>query len=182
MRNQLTKWRPRLGVPVCADEEFPRRSIGAVEFELMRPVIRQTTVQIFEQADEIEQRRDIRIRLAVVVAEEALVIADQARVCIRGDDLIVARESSRSREFHGPVIAPGMSKTSYRRISARFVLGRLAMSPSSGIEQKIMVTVIKGPILDNVHLGAIDASRSQNKILYNFVIETGRPFIHCLRS
>src|SRR5438552_9323734 len=129
-----------MSLPGASAEDFPRRPIGAGQFELMLPVIRQTTVEVFEQTDKIEQRRDIRIRLAIIVAEEAFVIADQARVCVRGDDLIVARESSGSREFDGPVVAPGMSKTSYRRIGARFVLGGLAMSPASGIEQKIMVT------------------------------------------
>ena len=61
-----------------ADQKFERRAIAAVKLELMRTIVWQPAIGVLKQADEIEQRSDVRIRLAVVVAEQAFVVTDQA--------------------------------------------------------------------------------------------------------
>src|SRR5213078_3048339 len=74
VRNQLVERRTGLHVEVSANEKLPRSPIAAVELELMRTIIRQTSVGVIEQALKIEQRSNVRVRLSVVVAEQAFVI------------------------------------------------------------------------------------------------------------
>src|SRR5690349_13174297 len=65
----------------------------------MRPIVRQATISVVEQALQVEQRSDVRVRLPVVVTEETFVVTDQAREHIRGDELEVIRKSLRSGEL-----------------------------------------------------------------------------------
>src|SRR6185436_20166006 len=91
VRNQLVKRSAGLHVKVSANEKLKRSPIAAVELELVRTIIRQTSVGVIEQALQIEQRSDVRVRLPVVVTEEALVVTGQAREYVRSDELIVVR-------------------------------------------------------------------------------------------
>src|SRR6185369_12595122 len=81
------------------DQHFPRRAIAAVEFELVRTIVRQTSVSVREQALKVEQRSDVRVRLSVVVTEEALVVSNQAREHVRSDKLEVIRKSLVRRDL-----------------------------------------------------------------------------------
>src|SRR5689334_15937978 len=100
MRNQLVERHTGLRIEVSTKEKFPWRAIAAVELELMRPIVWQTSVSVVEQALEVEQRSDVRVRLPVVVTEEAFVVTDQARVHIGSDELEVVRKSLRRRELN----------------------------------------------------------------------------------
>src|ERR1044072_833984 len=93
MRKQSVERHTGLCIEVSANEEFPWRTIAAVELELVRPIVRQTSVSVVEQALEVEQRSDVRVRLPVVVTEETFVVTDQAREHVRSDELEVIRKS-----------------------------------------------------------------------------------------
>src|SRR5689334_13545659 len=110
MRNQPIERHTGLRIEVSANEEFPWRAIAAVKLELMRPIVRQTSVSVVEQALEVEQRSDVRVRLPVVVTEEAFVVTDQARVHIRSDELEVIRKSLRGGELDCAIEALGATK------------------------------------------------------------------------
>src|SRR6185295_3608176 len=99
MRNQTVEGHARLRIEVSADQEFERRAIAAVELELVRTIVRQTSVGVIEQALQVEQRSDVRVRLPVVVSKQALVVSDQARVHVGSDELEVMRKSLRSAEL-----------------------------------------------------------------------------------
>src|SRR5215203_6195037 len=105
MRNQLVERYTGLCIKVPTNEEFEWSPVAAVELELVRPIIRQTSVSIREQALEVEQRSDVRVRLPVVVTEEAFVVTDQAREHVGSDELEIVRESLRSGELDTPVKA-----------------------------------------------------------------------------
>src|SRR6185295_3153421 len=93
VRNQLVERRTRLHVEVAAQHKLERELIGAVELELMRTIIRQTSVGVIEQALKVEQRSDVRIRLTVVVTEQAFIVTSQAGVHVRRDHLPVIGEA-----------------------------------------------------------------------------------------
>src|SRR5688572_239888 len=76
----------------------------------MRTIIRETAVETVEQADQIEQRSDVRVRLAVVVTEEAFVITDQAGINVGSDELVVVRKALRGREFQRAVVTTSGTK------------------------------------------------------------------------
>src|SRR5678810_1280076 len=99
MRNQSVERHTGLRIEVSTEEKFPWRAIAAVELELMRPIVRQTSVSVVEQALEVEQRSDVRVRLPVVVTEETFVVTDQAREHVGSDELAVIRKSLRSGEL-----------------------------------------------------------------------------------
>ena len=79
MWDQLIEGRPRLDVEVPADHHFERRLVRTIQLELVRPVIRQPPVGVRQQAHQVKQGRDVRVRLAVVVAEQTFVISREAR-------------------------------------------------------------------------------------------------------
>src|ERR1043165_323064 len=110
MRNQLVERHTGLRIEVSTEEEFPWRAIAAVELELVRPIVRQASVSVVEQALKVEQRSDVRVRLPIVVTEEAFVVTDQAREHIGSDELEVIRESLRSGELDGAIEALGATK------------------------------------------------------------------------
>src|SRR6187455_2332136 len=103
MRNQLVERYTGLRVEVSTNEEFPWRAIAAVELELVRPIVRQTSVGVGEQALKVEQRSDVRVRLPVVVTEQAFVVSDQAREHVGSDELEVIRKSLRGAELDGAI-------------------------------------------------------------------------------
>jgi hypothetical protein len=81
-----------------------------LNFELVRTIIRQTSIGVVEQALKIEQRSDVRVRLPVIVTEQAFVITGQARVNVRSDELIVVRKSFRGSELNCAVETLGAAK------------------------------------------------------------------------
>ena len=115
VRNQLIERSAGLDIEVSADQKLPRCPVAAVELELMRTIIRQTSVGVIEQALKIEQRSDVRIRLAVIVTEQAFVVADQARVNVRSDELIVVRKSLRGSELDCAVETLGAAEAARQR-------------------------------------------------------------------
>src|SRR5262249_50275794 len=93
MRDQRVERNTGLCTERHTRHKFHRPLIAAVKLELRGSVVREPSVETIEKADEIEQRSDVRVRLPVVVTEEALVVSDQARVHIGSNKLIVVRET-----------------------------------------------------------------------------------------
>src|ERR1041385_2036077 len=120
MRNQLVERHTGLRIEVSTEEEFPWRAIAAVELELVRPIVGQTSVSIVEQALKVEQRSDVRVRLPVVVTEQAFVVTDQAREHVGSDELEGIRKSLRSSELNCAVEALSTTEAlrSTRRIGS----------------------------------------------------------------
>src|SRR4029079_2389329 len=79
VRNQLVVRNTGLGVEVAGNDQLPRGAVTAVELENVRPIVRQTSVQVRQEADQVEQRSDVRVRLPVVVSEQTFVVTNQAR-------------------------------------------------------------------------------------------------------
>ena len=52
MRNQLVERNTGLRIEVSANEEFPWRAIAAVELELVRTIVRQTSVSVSRASSE----------------------------------------------------------------------------------------------------------------------------------
>src|SRR5262245_40569866 len=103
MRYQLVERRTGLDVEVPAHEKFPRGAVAAIELELMRPIVGQTSVSVIEQALEIEQRSDVRVRLPVVITEQTFVVTGQTRVNVRSQHLPVLGESLGRGELDGAI-------------------------------------------------------------------------------
>src|ERR1041384_3370525 len=103
MRDQSVERHTGLRIEVPADEKLEWSAIAAVKLELVRPIVGQTSVSVGEQALKVEQRSDVRVRLPVVVTEEAFVVTDQAREYVRRDKLEVIRKSLRSRKLDSTI-------------------------------------------------------------------------------
>src|SRR6185369_4972917 len=110
MRYQLVERNTRLNVEVARKDKPPGRLVSAVKLELVRTIIRKPAVDIVKQADKIEQRSDVRISLAVVVAEEAFVVADQAREHVRHLECVVFRKPFVKREFETAIVSASTTK------------------------------------------------------------------------
>src|SRR6185503_16921911 len=108
--NQHVERNTRLRIKVAGNDKLPRRLVTAVELKDVRPIIRQASIKSIEQADQVEQRGDVRVRLSVVVAEQAFVVTDQARVHIRSDELIVVRKTLRSGELNCAIVTTSWSE------------------------------------------------------------------------
>src|SRR5690242_389265 len=147
MRNQLVERHTGLSVEVSAEQKFPRSAIAAVELELVRPIVRQATVRVIEQALKVEQRSDVRIRLPVVVSEQAFVVTDQAREHVGSDELEVIRKSLRSGELDTTVETLSASKalrsTAGSRISIASIFFSRPRSDSARVENEVGVTIIE---------------------------------------
>src|SRR5678816_3745921 len=76
----------------------------------IRDSVWQTSVSVGEQALEVEQRSDVRVRLPVIVTEQAFVVTDQAREHVGSDELEVIRKSLRGGELDGAVETLSASK------------------------------------------------------------------------
>src|SRR5262245_16780385 len=85
VRYQRIEGSAGLNVVIAADQQPPRSSITAVELELVRTIVRQPAISVVQQALQIEQRSDVRISLAIIVAEQAFVVAGETRVNVRSD-------------------------------------------------------------------------------------------------
>src|SRR5215213_109971 len=147
MRNQLVERHTGLSVEVSAEQKFPRGAIAAVELELVRPIVRQATVGVGEQALEVEQRSDVRVRLPVVITEKAFVVTDQAREHVRSDELEVIRKSLRGGELDCAVETLSASKAlrsaTSRRVTTAGIFFSRAGSNAARVEDEVGVAVIE---------------------------------------
>src|SRR5215217_5931183 len=147
MRNQLVERHTGLRVEVSADQKLPRSAIAAVELELVRPIIRQASVGVSEQALKIEQRSDVRVRLPVIVTEQAFVVTDQAREHVGSDELEVIRKSLRSGELDCAVETLSASKAlrgaTSGRITSAGVFFSGACANAARVEDEVGVAVIE---------------------------------------
>src|ERR1051325_10557196 len=145
MRNQSVERHTGLRIEVSTEEEFPWRAIAAVELELVRPIVGQTSVSVVEQALKVEQRSDVRVRLPVVITEEAFVVTDQARVHIGSDELEVIRKSLRGGELDCAVEPLSAAKARGSRArppgASRFFSG--ARSETARVEDEVGVAIIE---------------------------------------
>src|SRR6185369_4376745 len=115
----------------------------AVELELVRTIIRQPSVRVSKQADQVEQRSDVRIGLTVVITEQSFVVSDQARIRVRSDELIVVGESLRCRELETTIVATCRSEATDRRITASLIFRRFAITAATRVEEEVVIAVIK---------------------------------------
>src|ERR1700675_1742382 len=86
----------------------------------MRTIIWQTSIGVVEQALQIEQRSDVRVRLPVVVTEQAFVVTGQAREYVGSDKLVVVGEPLRSRKLNCAVKTLGSAEAARRATGAAF--------------------------------------------------------------
>src|SRR4029079_11395659 len=147
MRNQLVERHTGLCVEVSADQKLPRGAIAAVELELVRPIIWQAAVGVIEQALKVEQRSDVRVRLPVIVTEQAFVVTDQAREHVGSDELEVICKSLRSGELDCAVetlsAAKALRSTTMRQVTSAGVFFSRAWSEPARVEDEVGVAVIE---------------------------------------
>src|SRR6476646_8424939 len=151
----------------------------------MRPIVWQTSVSILEQALKVEQRSDVRIRLPVIVTEQAFVVTDQAREHVRRDELEVIRKSLRSSELNCSVKALGASET-LRSAARRWVTSAGILFSGAGpnatrVEDEIRVAIVERTIFDDVNVRAIDTARTDRDVVADLIFETGSVFTKALR-
>src|SRR6185369_6568150 len=122
----------------------------------MRTVIRKTSIHTVQKADQIEQRSDVWIRLAIVITEQAFVVPDQARIYIRSIERKIVRESSIKCKFKSSVKATCTTEAAHPWVAASLIFGvAVRTSDAAGsdrlsrIEQEVAVAVIKRTIFDN---------------------------------
>src|SRR5437660_2152672 len=115
-------------------------------------------VGVLEQADEVEERRDVRVGLPVVVAEQALVVAGQAGEDVRRDQLPVLAEALGGGELERAVVAARVAEATDGRVAAGLVFRRLAAAAAAGVEDEVGVAVVERAVLDDVDLVAVDAA------------------------
>src|SRR6185369_7137 len=147
MRNQSVERHAGLRIEVSADQEFERRAIAAVELELVRTIVRQTSVGISEQALKVEQRSDVRVRLPVVVTEQAFVVSDQARVHVGSDELEVIRKSLRCCELNCAIetlsAAEALRSTRHTGIASASCFFSGSRANAARVEDEIGVAVVE---------------------------------------
>src|SRR2546421_4455938 len=148
----------------------------------MRTIIRQTSIGVIEQALQVEQRSDVRVRLPVVVAEQAFVVTGQAREYVGSDELIIVRKALRRRNLDGAVKTLSSAETA-RRTGGAFTRCSLSCARlvASRIEDEVGVAVIKRSILDHISHVTIDSSTSDGQILGDLIFKTHRSFANALR-
>src|SRR2546421_12350841 len=123
----------------------------------MRTIARQPAVGVLEQADEIEQRGDVRIALTVVIAEQTFVVAYQAGEHIRRNQLPVVRETLGRSQLNSAIVAARMAETSNVGKAAGHVFsGCLTTCPTtSWVEDEVRVAIVERTVLDHVLLSAV---------------------------
>src|SRR5678816_1805512 len=113
----------------------------------IRDSVWQTSVSVGEQALKVEQRSDVRVRLPVVVTEQAFVVTDQAREHVRSDELEVIRKSLRGAELDCAVetlsTAKALRSTASGWITSTGVFFSGAWSEPARVEDEVGVAVIE---------------------------------------
>src|SRR6185369_407515 len=154
MRNQSVKRHAGLRIEVTADQEFERRAIAAVELELVRPIVRQTSVGVGEQALKVEQRSDVRVRLPVVVTEQAFVVSNQAREHVRSDELEVIRKSLGGAELDSTIetlsTAKALRSTRNAGIAGASCFFSGARADAARVEDEVGVAIIERTVFNDV--------------------------------
>src|SRR5678816_656083 len=104
----------------------------------IRDSVWQTSVSVGEQALKVEQRSDVRVRLPVIVTEQAFVVTDQAREHVGSDELEIIRKSLRGGELDCAVETLSASKTlrsaTSRRVSGAGVFFSGARTDTARVE------------------------------------------------
>ena len=149
----------------------------------MRTIVWQTSISIGEQALEVEQRSDVRVRLPVVITEEAFVITDQAREHVGSDKLEVIRKSLIRRELDCPVKTLRATKA-LRRAGNRWIAGAGcffsgARSDTAGVEDEVGIAIVERTVFDDVNHRAINTASSENYIAADFILEAGSDTHEC---
>src|SRR4051812_14531724 len=75
-----------------------------IHFELMRSILRQRTVAIGEELNQVELRRDIGVDLTIIGREQAGIIATRDRVGVIALDVQIVREPPAGTELDGLII------------------------------------------------------------------------------
>src|SRR5205085_4228295 len=134
----------------CADQQLERCAIATVHLELMRTIIRKPPISVVKQTDQVEQRSDVRVRLSVVIAEQAFVVTDQARVDVRTNHLPVVGESLGSGKLNCAVIAARRTKASCRGrptgSGTSKVLGGETMggiTSAARVEEEVVISIVE---------------------------------------
>src|SRR5437868_3606862 len=113
----------------------------------MRPIVGQTSVSIFEQALEVEQRSDVRVRLPIVVTEEAFIVTGQAREHVRSDELEVVRKPLRGCELDSSVETLSATKAlrsaASRRITSTGCFFSGAWGQTARVEDEVGVAIVE---------------------------------------
>src|SRR5689334_23933058 len=145
MRNQSVERHAVLRIEVSADQRFERRAIAAVELELVRPIVRQASVNVVEQALKVEQRSDVRVRLPVVVTEQAFVVTDQAREHVGSDELEVIRKPLRRRELNRAIetLSAAEALRSVARTTRAGCFFSGARTQTARVEDEVGVTIVE---------------------------------------
>src|SRR5881394_191787 len=142
----------------------------------MRTIVRQTSVGVIKQALKIEQRSDVRIRLTVVVTEQAFIVTSQAGEHVRTDELPVIGEALGRGDFKRAIETLRASETTRQTAGSRvaFASGALgrARLVAARIEDKVGVAVIERAVFYDVPFVAINPAEAQRQILGNFVLNT----------
>src|SRR4030095_9861403 len=186
MRDQGVERNTRLNVEVTRYNESPRSLVSTVELELVRTIVRKTSVRVSQQARQVEQRCDVRVCLAVVIAEEAFVVTDQARENIRRHERVVVCEPSTKREFQTAIETSSTAKA-LMEINAGLILGvsvyttRSRRKRLARIEQEVCITVIERTVFDNRSLCTVDTASSEREIAHELMLESGGKFVDRLR-
>src|SRR5688572_11381255 len=129
----------------------------------MRPVIRKPSVQTVQQADEVEQRSDVRVSLAVVVTEQAFVVTDQARVGVRSDELIVVRETLVSSELECAIVPSSAAERAEAKLNGQTIGQAFAR-----VEDEVIVSIIKRAVFDDRSLRAVNTTGTNREVAGNF--------------
>src|ERR1043165_4693 len=187
MWNQSVERHTGLRIEVPADEKLEWSAIAAVELELVRPIVRQTSVSVGEQALKVEQRSDVRVRLPVVITEEAFVVSNQAREHVRSNELEIVRKSLRCGELDSAIETLSASKALRRArrigrwITSTGIFFSCARSDTTRIEDEVGVTVVERTVFDNVDHGAVSAPSAEHHVAANFKLGASRVLTNALR-
>src|SRR5688572_15125359 len=153
----------------------------------MRPIVRQTSVKVRQQANEVEQRSDIRIRLTVIVAEETFVVTGQARKYVGSGERIIVRKALVRRKFESTVEPTCTTKATDCRIVTSQVFGVAEWTTSrwrkgfTRVEDEVSCSIVERTVFNNRTLRTVNSTEAQCDVFDNFIFETCRKLIDRLR-
>src|SRR5688500_14600770 len=148
----------------------------------MRTVVRETSVETIQQADEIEQAGDVRVRLAVVVTEQTFIVTNQAGEDVRSDELIVVRETLRCRNLQCAIVtASGSEATDARGVASQLFCG--SRTHAAWVEQEVGCAIVERTIFDDFILGAVDTAEADGQVTHpaGRELKTRSPLVYRLR-
>src|SRR4029079_9780231 len=97
------------------------------------------------------------------------------------DELPVVREPLGGREFERAVVAARRAEAG-AELDAGQVLGRHVLTDAAaGVEEEVVVAVVKRAVLDDVVLRAVDAAEAEREVFDDLVLDAGRVLVNGLR-